>query len=143
MYGSSSIEEWKSAACDSTIEPKAFIITAIAYWLSKPHGNNLYSEFTLFNQLITAICSITSKYYTICDIISVQLWYKYGHYFIAGVTELDSWWPEIRSRISASDNPSNALTAAILVRSVFLSIEAQLFGKLLTLFHSFYCVYGL
>ncbi|CAH1407132.1 unnamed protein product [Nezara viridula] len=102
LYGSCSIENWKKAAFESCIEASSLLHSAICYWLKKPLGNNARSEVILFMHLMVAITLLSSQRETV------------------------EFWENVRSVITESTNITNALSAAIIARSVYLNIEDQL-----------------
>lgn len=102
LYGSCSIENWKQAAFESCIEASSLLHSAICYWLKKPLGNNARSEVILFMHLMAAITLLSSQRETV------------------------EFWENVRSVITESNNITNALSAAIISRSVYLNIEDQL-----------------
>ncbi|XP_014277856.1 rab3 GTPase-activating protein non-catalytic subunit [Halyomorpha halys] len=102
LYGSCSIENWKKAAFESCIEASSLLHSAICYWLKKPLGNNARSEVVLFMHLMAAITLLSNQRETV------------------------EFWESVRSVITESNNITNALSAAIIARSVYLNIEDQL-----------------
>ncbi|XP_073989801.1 rab3 GTPase activating protein isoform X1 [Rhodnius prolixus] len=102
LYGSCTLEDWKEHAVESGIEPKSLFYAAICYWLKKPLGSNVTSELGLFTRLLIAITSIVS------------------------IKETPGWWDQVRSFIMESQNLTNALTATMISRSVYLGIEEKL-----------------
>lgn len=102
LYGSSSVGSWKRAAFESCIDPSSLLHAAICYWLKKPLGNNARSELMLFMHLMAALTSLSSQ------------------------REKVEFWEGVRSVITESTNITNALTAAIITRCVYLNIEDQL-----------------
>uniref|UniRef100_A0A0V0G5R9 Putative rab3 gtpase-activating protein non-catalytic subunit n=1 Tax=Triatoma dimidiata TaxID=72491 RepID=A0A0V0G5R9_TRIDM len=102
LYGSCTLDDWKEHAIESGIEPKSLFYAAICYWLKKPLGSNVISELGLFTRLLITITSIVS------------------------IKETLGWWDQVRSYIIETQNLTNALTATMISRSVYLGMEEKL-----------------
>ncbi|XP_076244895.1 rab3 GTPase activating protein isoform X2 [Calliopsis andreniformis] len=106
MYSNDKIETWKVAAINSNIEPFVLMEFALIYWLNKKRDTCSGVELKQFTQLLNAICSITNV-----EEICVEY------------NEISMWWKNVRSILSDSTNPFNALTAALACRAVAMSLE--------------------
>ncbi|XP_012253512.2 rab3 GTPase-activating protein non-catalytic subunit isoform X2 [Athalia rosae] len=106
LYSDDSIANWQNAAQQSRIKPAILMQFALIYWLQKKPGAPLEIELKRFKQLLQAICLLT-------DVDEICAEYN----------EISPWWREMRSILLESRNPFNALTAAMVCRSVAIMIE--------------------
>lgn len=106
LYSDDPITSWQNAAEKSSIRPIILMQFALLYWLHKKPGAPLEVELKRFKQLLQAICFLADAE-KIC----------------AENNEISSWWREMRSILSDSTNPFNALTAAMVCRAVAIVIE--------------------
>ncbi|XP_031839232.1 rab3 GTPase activating protein isoform X2 [Nomia melanderi] len=106
MRSTDGIEAWKEAAASSNIQPFALMKFALIYWLDKKRETCLGAKLKQFVQLLTAICSINNV-----EEICVEN------------NEVSLWWKNVRTILSESTSPFNALTAALACRAVAMSLE--------------------
>ncbi|KZC10899.1 Rab3 GTPase-activating protein non-catalytic subunit [Dufourea novaeangliae] len=106
MHSNDRIEAWKEAAANSNIQPFVLMEFVLIYWLNKKRELCLGVEFKQFTQLLNVICSVDNVE-EIC----------------AENNEISLWWKNVRTILSDSTNPFNALTAALACRAVATCLE--------------------
>ncbi|XP_078049758.1 rab3 GTPase activating protein isoform X1 [Augochlora pura] len=106
IYSNDSIEVWKEAAMSSNIQPFALLEFALIHWLNRKREMYLGLELKQFVQLLNVICSMNN----VEEICGEN-------------NEVSLWWKNVRTILSDSTNPFNALTAALACRAVATSLE--------------------
>ncbi|OXU28898.1 hypothetical protein TSAR_008176 [Trichomalopsis sarcophagae] len=106
MYSNDPISKWQDYALNSDIQPGVLIQFALLYWLIKKEGAPLEIELVNFTKLLNAICSLNDAE-EICT----------------SYNEVSYWWRDVRNILMESDNPFNALTAAMACRAVSISMQ--------------------
>jgi hypothetical protein len=62
LYSDTKVEDWKSAAAESCIQPAHLVQLALQFWLQKREGAALEAEMLRFMELLKAICSLAGFY---------------------------------------------------------------------------------
>jgi len=62
LYSDTKVEDWKSAAAESCIQPAHLMQLALQFWLQKREGTALEAEMLRFMELLKAICSLAGSH---------------------------------------------------------------------------------
>nr|XP_012216087.1 PREDICTED: rab3 GTPase-activating protein non-catalytic subunit isoform X1 [Linepithema humile] len=106
MHSNDIKEKWQQAARDSNIQPSIFMQLALTYWTHKEEVVSLEIELKRFTQLLHVICLLT-------DIEEICTEYN----------EISLWWRNVRTTLTESTKPFNALTAALACRAIGMTLE--------------------
>ncbi|EZA61233.1 Rab3 GTPase-activating protein non-catalytic subunit [Ooceraea biroi] len=106
MYSNDVKEKWQQAARDSSIQPFILMQLALTYWTYKEEITSLEIELQRFTQLLYVICLLA-------DLEEICVEYN----------EASSWWRNVRTALSDSTKPFNALTVALACRAIGVTLE--------------------
>ncbi|XP_072760669.1 rab3 GTPase-activating protein non-catalytic subunit isoform X2 [Anoplolepis gracilipes] len=106
MYSNDVKEKWQQAAKDSNIQPFNCMELALIYWTHKKETVSLEIELKRFTQLLHVICLLT-------DVENICVEYN----------EVSLWWKNVRTILTDSTKPFNALTAALACRAIAMTLE--------------------
>jgi hypothetical protein len=62
LYSDTKVEDWKSAAAESCIQPAHLMQLALQFWLQKREGAALEAEMLRFMELLKAICLLAGSH---------------------------------------------------------------------------------